>query len=112
MALATLGAVSDHNGRATFAANLLASGGIETVRSDALESAEPSAEPIVVICGNDAAYTQHGADVVATLRAAGAQQVMVAGAAAQLPAAVDGALVAGIDAVEVLAALLDRLGVA
>ena len=98
--LATLGPVAEHNIRSTFAANLLASGGIEAVgEGDA---------PIVVLCGADKRYETEGAQAIADLRATGAT-VFVAGSATVLPGA-DGYLAARIDAVAALAGLLESLG--
>ena len=98
--LATLGPVAEHNVRSTFAANLLASGGIDAVgEGDA---------PIVVLCGADKRYEAEGAPAIAELRATGAT-VFVAGSAKVLPGA-DGYLAARIDAVAALAGLLESLG--
>ena len=71
--LATLGPVSAHTARATFATNLFAAGGIR------VESASYDGEPVVCLAGTDAAYEESGAETAAALRDAGANHVVVAG---------------------------------
>ena len=119
--LLPLGPLSENNIRASFAANLLASGGIETlnpgtVGADGVAAAVRDADAAVaVICGTDARYGSEAAGVVAAARAAGIGQILLAGpekavadaAAENRP---DGYLTAKIDAVEALSALLTRLG--
>lgn len=85
--LATLGSVAQHTARATFAANLFAAGGIDTVTAGATEDVddvvsayrEAGATPVVCLTGNDAAYAAWGADLVTALREAGATHVVLAG---------------------------------
>jgi methylmalonyl-CoA mutase len=106
--LMTLGPLAEHNIRATFAANLLASGGIETTTER--DGAE---HPVVVLCGTDARYGAEASDAVAAARAAGATHVLLAGpekAVADADPKPDGYLTAKIDAVSVLSDLLHRLG--
>ncbi|MCI4676060.1 methylmalonyl-CoA mutase small subunit [Mycolicibacterium litorale] len=119
--LLPLGPLAEHNIRATFAANLLASGGIEAVNpgtvdagavADAVRAAGSS---VAVICGTDARYGTDAAGIVEAARAAGVEQVLLAGperAVADVPADArpDGYLTAKIDAVEALSSLLTRLG--
>lgn len=117
--LLPLGPLSENNIRATFAANLLASGGIDsvnpgTVAPDGLD-AIAGESTVAVICGTDARYGAEVAAVVTAARAAGIEQVYLAGpekAVAAIPAdsRPDGHLTATIDAVEALSALLTRLG--
>lgn len=82
--LATLGPVAAHTARATFAANLLAAGGV------AVETAGATAGPddlvaayrgqrVVVLAGSDATYAEWGADAARALREAGAAYVVLAG---------------------------------
>jgi methylmalonyl-CoA mutase len=71
--LATLGSVAAHTARATFAANLLAAGGI------AVEVGEYDGQPVVCVVGTDAAYDESGAETATALRQAGARRVIVAG---------------------------------
>jgi methylmalonyl-CoA mutase len=87
--LATMGAIAAHTARATFAVNLLAAGGIDTVVAGATEGADEvvaaytaaGAPTVVVLAGTDAAYEAWGAELVTALRAAGATHVVVAGKA-------------------------------
>ncbi|MCW2800242.1 MAG: methylmalonyl-CoA mutase [Aeromicrobium sp.] len=85
--LATMGTVAAHTARATFAANLLASGGVDTVTAGATENvdevvaayAEADNLPVVCLTGTDKAYGAWGAELVTALRGAGATYVVVAG---------------------------------
>ncbi|MEU6828003.1 methylmalonyl-CoA mutase family protein [Nocardia beijingensis] len=119
--LVPLGSVAEHNVRVTFIANLLASGGIEsinpgplTVEGIAAAAAEAGA-PIAVLCGSDKRYGTEAGAAVEQLRAAGVPTVLLAGAAkavadlddAQRP---DGFLAARIDAVAALSGLLEKVG--
>lgn len=119
--LLPLGPLAENNIRTTFAANLLAAGGIEavdpgTVRPDGLaEVVRDAGCAVAVICGTDARYAAEAAGVLTAARAAGVGRIYLAGtgkAVADQPAEArpDGHLAAGIDAVEALSALLDRLG--
>jgi methylmalonyl-CoA mutase len=104
--LLPLGPLAEHNIRATFATNLLASGGIEAV----LEDAEAK---IAVICGTDARYASDAGAAVEAARNAGVSYVLLAGpekAVAEADSKPDGYLTANIDAVEALSDLLTRLG--
>jgi methylmalonyl-CoA mutase len=127
--LLPLGPLAEHNGRTTFATNLLASGGIEAVNPGTLDAAgvadaaaaaraQGFAGDIAVICGTDARYGQEAAAVVDAAHAAGLAQTLLAGperavagsdgaAAGTRP---DGYLTMKIDAVEALSAMLTRLG--
>ncbi|MFC7450387.1 methylmalonyl-CoA mutase small subunit [Rhodococcus daqingensis] len=119
--LAALGPVAEHNGRTTFAANLLASGGIEAVNPGTLDLAtvsgivRESETTIAVLCGTDKRYGIDGVPAVDALRAAGIETVLLAGpektfADAQGADRPDGFLTARIDAVSALTGLLDTLG--
>lgn len=119
--LAALGPVAEHNGRTTFAANLLASGGIEAVNPGTLDLAtvagivRESETTIAVLCGTDKRYGSDGVPAVDALRAAGIETVLLAGpektfADAQGADRPDGFLTARIDAVSALTGLLDTLG--
>ncbi|RVW04143.1 methylmalonyl-CoA mutase small subunit [Rhodococcus xishaensis] len=85
--LAPLGPVAEHNVRSTFAANLLASGGIEAVNPGPLDptagsiakAVEESDARIAVLCGTDKRYGEQGAVAVAALRDAGIDRVLLAG---------------------------------
>jgi methylmalonyl-CoA mutase len=117
--LLPLGPLAEHNIRATFAANLLASGGIETVNPGPV-SPDRLGEiggrwTVAVICGTDVRYRAEVADIVPAARAAGIEHICLAGAekaVADIPVEVrpNGYLTARIDAVEALSSLLTRLG--
>ncbi|MGV0634697.1 methylmalonyl-CoA mutase small subunit [Mycolicibacillus trivialis] len=118
--LLPLGPLAEHNIRATFATNLLASGGIEAVNPGTVDAetaaaaiAEAGTPAVAVLCGTDKRYGDEAAAVVAAARGAGVQQILLAGP----PQAVEGSdprpddyLTAKIDAVDTLSSLLTRLG--
>lgn len=118
--LLPLGPLAEHNIRTTFAANLLASGGIEAVNPGTVDAAGVAAavdgQNVVVICGTDARYGTEAEAVVAAARDAGAAHVYLAGPEKALANAGEGSarpdeyLTAKINAVEALATLLTRLG--
>jgi methylmalonyl-CoA mutase len=118
--LLPLGPLAEHNIRATFATNLLASGGIEAVNPGAIEAAgvadavsAADAAGVVVICGTDARYGTEAAGVVEAARKAGVSRVLLAGpekAVAEADNKPDDYLTAKIDAVDALSDLLTRLG--
>jgi methylmalonyl-CoA mutase len=121
--LIPLGPLAEHNIRTTFAANLLASGGVEAVNPGPLDTVgiapavSQAGAAAVVICGTDARYADEASDAVAAARAAGASQVYLAGPEKALdspdyPAAnkPDEYLTTKIDAIATLATLLTRLG--
>ena len=120
-----LGPLAEHNIRTTFAANLLASGGIEavnpgTVGADGVAKAvaDAGSPTVAVICGTDSRYGTEAAAVVEAARSAGVAHVCLAGVPKALEGAVeadpkhlpDEFLTAKIDAVKVLSSLLARLG--
>lgn len=119
--LVPLGPVAEHNVRVTFTANVLASGGIETVNPGALETsaigsaATESGATMAVLCGSDARYGTEAAPAVQQLRDAGVTTVLLAGpekavaevSGTQRP---DGFLTARMDAVATLSGLLEKLG--
>lgn len=119
--LVPLGPVAEHNARRTFAANLLASGGIEAVdpgtvtASTVGDAVAAAGVTIALLCGSDKRYGTDAADVVVALRAAGVETVLLAGpqrAVAESTGAArpDGFLTARIDAVSALGGLLDKMG--
>lgn len=120
--LAALGSVAEHNGRTTFASNLLASGGIEAVNPGTLDLGtlpgvvRDAGTTVAVLCGTDKRYGTDGVPAVDALRAAGIETVLLAGpektfADAEGSDRPDGFLTARIDAVSALSGLLDTLGV-
>jgi methylmalonyl-CoA mutase len=120
--LLPLGPLAEHNVRATFATNLLASGGIEAVNPGPLDAASvPAAvakagSPLIaIICGTDKRYEAEFAGVVEAAHAAGVQTIYLAGphsAVADVEEShqPDHYLSATVDAVHALSNLLDRLG--
>ena len=119
--LLPLGPLAENNIRATFATNLLASGGIEAVNPGTVDPARvaaavrEAAAGIAVICGSDGRYGTEAGSVVDAARSAGVERVYLAGpekAVAEVPASSrpDGYLTAKVDAVEELSQLLTRLG--
>ena len=119
--LLPLGPLAENNARATFATNLLASGGIAAVNPGTVEPGGIADEVrrcgarIAVICGTDARYRTEAGGVVSAARAAGVEEIHLAGPQAAVAglsedARPDGYLTAKIDAVQTLSALLKRLG--
>ncbi|HEY9305157.1 MAG TPA: methylmalonyl-CoA mutase small subunit [Mycobacterium sp.] len=120
--LLPLGPLAEHNIRATFAANLLASGGIEalnpgTVDADGVAKAVADAGPqaVAVICGTDRRYGSEAAAIVEAARREGISHVCLAGPQKAVAESdpqhhPDEFLTMKIDAVEVLSNLLSRLG--
>jgi len=122
--LLPVGPLAEHNIRTTFAANLLASGGIETVNPGTVDAAGvaqavsgASGTVTAVVCGTDARYAAEASDVVDAAHAAGIAHVYLAGpekavASPDNPAATkpDEYLTAKIDATAALSTLLTRLG--
>ena len=112
--LATLGPVAQHTARATFASNLLAAGGVDTVVAGATSSVEDLVKayrasepqsPVVCLAGSDTSYAELGAEAVAELREAGASYVVLAGKTgdATVPEdVVDDSAAIGIDAIAFL----------
>ncbi|AKN71961.1 methylmalonyl-CoA mutase [Streptomyces sp. PBH53] len=104
--LATLGSPAEYTARATFAANLFQAGGIEPVTEGSFED---SGATEAVLCSSDALYAEQAERTAAALRAAGARHVFLAGRGEH--AGIDSYVFAGCDAVDVLSATLDRMGV-
>ena len=99
----TLGSQRDFGARQLFVTNLLAAGGV---------LAGEDGSPVAIIASSTKAYAEHAAQSVAELRAAGAQRVLVAGRARELPedVQVDGEVYDGMDVVAFLRDVLDRIG--
>ncbi|GAB3256661.1 methylmalonyl-CoA mutase family protein [Nocardioides dilutus] len=82
--LATMGTVAAHTARATFAANLLAAGGVAVDVAGPTETAEDlvaayDGQAVVCLAGSDGAYEAWGSEAISALREAGASWVVVAG---------------------------------
>ncbi|MER5953357.1 methylmalonyl-CoA mutase subunit beta [Streptomyces sp. NPDC001893] len=105
--LAALGPATAHTARLTFAANLFQAGGIEAVTEGTFEE---SGAQEVCLCSSDTVYEEQAEATAGTLRAAGARHVFLAGRPGPY-AGVDTYVFAGCDAVAVLSATLDRMGV-
>ncbi|BBX96070.1 methylmalonyl-CoA mutase small subunit [Mycobacterium lacus] len=121
--LLPLGPLAEHNIRATFAANLLASGGIAAINPGPVDVtgvaqaiSQAGSPAVVVICGTDKRYHDEGPDIVAAARSAGVSRVYLVGPEKALgkpkgPAhRPDEFLTAKINAVQALSNLLTRLG--
>lgn len=119
--LLPLGPLAEHNIRTTFAANLLASGGIEAVNPGTLDAggvaaavSDAGSPAAVVICGTDKRYATEAAAVVDAARNAGVSRVYLAGpekavADTDPQHRPDEYLTAKINAIEALSDLLTRL---
>ncbi|MEU0390554.1 methylmalonyl-CoA mutase family protein [Streptomyces chartreusis] len=105
--LAAIGPAAAHTARLTFASNLFQAGGIEPVTEGGFEE---SGATEAVLCSSDALYAEQAEAVAGQLKAAGATHVFLAGRPGDHPG-VDGYVFAGCDAVAVLSATLDRMGV-
>ncbi|MFV0493573.1 methylmalonyl-CoA mutase small subunit [Mycobacterium sp.] len=118
--LLPLGPLAEHNIRATFATNLLASGGIEAINPGSVDAAEvgravseAGSPAVAVICGADKRYAGEASAMVKAARGAGIERVYLAGpekAVGESEDRPDDFLTAAINAVEVLSDLLNRLG--
>lgn len=115
--LATLGTIAGYTARATFAANLFAAGGIDVETagptSDAVGvvaayAGQPVPCPVVCLVGNDKAYAEWGADVIAALREAGASWVILAGKPSE-SLRVDDSCAMGVDALAFLNRTREKL---
>jgi methylmalonyl-CoA mutase len=122
-ALVALGTVAQHTARATWIANVLAAGGIESVTvhgfsgpAEATKAFAESGASLAVVCGPDALYAEQGAPVVKALAAGGAKLVAVAGKPGELQKPLEEAgasrfLYAGQDLLAALDDLHRQLGV-
>ncbi|WP_031023634.1 methylmalonyl-CoA mutase family protein [Streptomyces sp. NRRL WC-3725] len=104
--LATLGSAAEYTARSAFAVNLFQAGGIEPVTEGRFED---SGATEAVLCSSDALYAEQAEETAKALRAAGARHVFLAGRGDY--AGIDSYVFAGCDAVDVLSATLDRMGV-
>ncbi|MFF3961980.1 methylmalonyl-CoA mutase family protein [Streptomyces griseorubiginosus] len=105
--LAALGPAAAHTARLTFAANLFQAGGVEPVTEGTFED---SGATEACLCSSDALYEEQAEETAAALKSAGAEHVFLAGRPGQY-SGVDSYVFAGSDAVAVLTATLDRMGV-
>ncbi|WP_068121853.1 methylmalonyl-CoA mutase family protein, partial [Nocardioides massiliensis] len=103
--LASMGTVAAHTARVTFASNLFAAGGIAVTYPGPLPDVDAvlaayDGRPVVCLAGSDAAYAEWGRELVAALREAGAQHVILAGKPGELD--VDDSCAMGVDALAFL----------
>ncbi|MFT4264343.1 MAG: methylmalonyl-CoA mutase family protein [Nocardioides sp.] len=110
--LATLGPIAHHTARATFAANLLATGGIAVDLAGATSGASDlvaayAGQSVVMLAGSDRAYEEWGADAAAALREAGARHVIIAGKQVDYA---DASAAMGVDALDFLTTVRKELG--
>ncbi|AKN17296.1 methylmalonyl-CoA mutase small subunit [Mycobacterium haemophilum DSM 44634] len=118
--LLPLGPLAEHNIRATFATNLLASGGVVAINPGTVDAAGVAQAVVdagslntAVICGTDSRYQDEAADIVQAARSAGVSRVYLAGpekALGDVGHRPDEYLTTKINAVEALSNLLTRLG--
>ncbi|ORA17724.1 methylmalonyl-CoA mutase small subunit [Mycobacterium arosiense] len=118
--LLPLGPLAENNIRATFASNLLASGGIEAINPGTVDAggvasavSDAGSPTVAVICGTDKRYQDEASGVVRAARNAGIARVYLAGpekAVADAEHQPDQFLTAKINAVQALSDLLTRLG--
>ena len=118
--LLPLGPLAEHNIRATFASNLLASGGIEAINPGPVDAAavaaavaEAGSPAVAVICGTDKRYHDEATEVLEAARSGGVSRVYLAGpeqALGDTRSRPDEFLTAKINAVQALSDLLTRLG--
>ncbi len=121
--LANLGSIPSHKARSTWAQNLLAAAGIDSLSNDGF--ADPTAladawtasgASLAVICGSDADYEAMLESAVAALKTAGCPVVLVAGRPGQRAAAlreggVSDFVFVGADVLSVMTEVLDSIGV-
>ena len=113
-----LGSQREHTTRVSFVGNFLAVAGIEPAVVVAETEADVAAAveaakgvPVAVIASSKKGYEAFAEQTVAALRAAGVQQVLVAGSGRELgDVAVDGEIRVGTNVVTTLDDLLDSLG--
>ncbi len=110
--LATMGPVAQHTARATFAANLLAAGGIGVASAGPTDGADAvlaayAGEPVACLAGAEAAYDDWGGELAERLRAAGVRHLIVAG---KPRAWADDSCAIGIDALDFLRRTREVLG--
>jgi methylmalonyl-CoA mutase len=121
--LATLGPVAGHTARASFAANLLQAGGLATPNSGPdtdpetiAESFRRSGARVACLASSDRVYAEHAVPVTLALRAVGAEAVWLAGDPGErsgdyAEAGIGGYLYAGVDALTVLHAVHQQVGI-
>jgi methylmalonyl-CoA mutase len=109
--LATMGTVAAHTARATFAANLLAAGGVAVDVAGPTEVAEDlvatyDGQAVVCLAGSDGAYEAWGQEAAGVLRTAGASWIVIAGKPVDYA---DDAAAVGVDALAFLTRTREKL---
>lgn len=115
--LATLGKPADHAARANFVRNAMAAAGLLTVDLEHAKPGEGAGALAVIVCGTDAAYEEHGPEVVAALKGENAPKILLAGKPTVLTegtqadfqqAGLDGAVHLGCDLLNLLRDLMPQ----
>lgn len=114
--LAAFGSPAEQAARLTFTRNLLDVGGIEAVLgsgapAELVPAFQASKSVLALLCSSDSQYRSQAAALAAALKAAGAEQVWIAGRPELADADIDAAILAGCDAVAVLSSIFELLGV-
>ncbi|MCW2830905.1 MAG: methylmalonyl-CoA mutase [Aeromicrobium sp.] len=112
--LASMGTVAGYTARSTFAANLFAAGGVDTVVAgptegvdDVVAAYDAAGRPSVVcLVGTDTAYEAWAAELITALREAGATYVVLAGKA---DVGADTTIALGLDALAFLRTIREEL---
>jgi methylmalonyl-CoA mutase len=115
--LATMGTVAQHTARATFAGNLFAAGGVDTVAAGPTAGPDEvlaayDGQPVVCLAGTDKSYADWGDKLARKLRKAGASHVILAGKPGDKtvkPELVDDFCAKGIDALAFLGRVREEL---
>ena len=102
--LAALGPFAAHSARVGFATNLFNAGGFRVVVG-AVEDFVDSGAKVACLCSSDSGYANEAQSAAATLRAAGATRIWLAGKAKV--DGVDDTVFAGCDALDVLRTTLE-----
>jgi methylmalonyl-CoA mutase len=83
---ANIGAIAKHTARASFAKNFFEAGGVQATQNNGFATAEEVASAfketgaeVAVICGSDGQYDEQAAQFAASLKAAGANKIYLAG---------------------------------
>lgn len=112
--LASMGTVAGYTARSTFAANLFAAGGVDTVVAGPTDDvagvlaahSEAGSPKVVCLVGNDKSYEAWGTELVAALRSAGVTRIVLAGKA---EVGADTTIAMGLDALAFLRSIREEL---
>ena len=119
---ANLGSIPSHKARATWAQNLLAAVGVDTVTNEGFDEADAliaawksSSSALAVICGSDKDYETMLEPTVAALKKAGCDQILVAGRPQERETALrelgaNDFIFVGADVLSVMTRVLDSMG--